>query len=1015
MRKALSVIIFLLVVFGASAQRWQKVGQGSLNFPNGEPSVISIDKLYPLSASKIIAYGYKTLIMSSDGGNSWSDKSPAHSFHIYKVHFFDSVNGIAVGDSIYPDPLDPLNNTNHRGLLLKTDDAGTTWYHLSNRLQGEKDGFLSSDFVDSNTFFVSAYSPVYKTTDGGKTYTEIIRVNNATYNALNFINDSIGMIRSYAGSYVFYSENGFKTNRDSLFRDPFDNNNLILLNKMYFDPTKKTGFIITGNGGIIRTVNAGKTWQGFRFGQEDGESDFGFSDSMNGWKVSSGNKVYRYIDHGNFTNSWVLDTVGLNDTSIKIQASSRVAMVNPDLGYLVNKYNDNIYNIFRYSSSTAGNNIVKGKIYIDQNANYSFDSLQDIPLQNIVVLAQPGNYFSSSKADGSYEFNLPIGNYTLELLLPTGMEKRVQLLSPVSGRFNVSVLSTPSTVQNNFLLKGVNNSPQLLTTITSNRRRRCFQSVTVVNYGNMGFSNSQNTVVKVKLPQYTELDSASVSYTIDAEGNYLFNIGTVPPFGGGSITLYDRVVCGIESIRGLTVCTEAYITGDGVNYKTDTTAWDSSEVIVNAKCLNTWVIFEVINQTDKDMTDSLPLRIYSNATLVSNRNYKLLAKDTLKMSVRADFTTFRLEADQHKGHPLSRYAVATIETCEGKGSGSVSKGFVNKLPVNDFRMRKYVDCQGIIDSYDPNDKAVTPLGITSSNYVKTGTELYYKIRFQNTGTDTAYRVIVRDTLSPNLDLRTFSLGSASHKYTYVIKGQGKPVLEVTFANINLPDSATDEPGSNGFFTYKVGHKQGISQGTTITNKADIYFDFNSPITTNTTTSIIKDTVFSNPIQINPVKGLPFIVRSYTQDSVCEGDTFTLALIGNGPYKWYAANAPSTVLSTSFELKLTAQQTTTIIGETKDGQSAQTVLVKNCKGGSIGVEETQSGSLVVYPNPSKGAFTIYSVSPLTAMEVFTIEGKKVADINNGETEIDLSTERSGIYILIVYNVAGQRSYVKLIKD
>lgn len=1009
MKKIQCIIVFLLIAFSVSAQKWERVGQSSLYFPNGEPSILSIEKLTMADSTTLFAYGENTLIVSRNSGVSWKSINMGYEFKIRDIHFFDSNEGIAIGDSVYFSNLDIAYI--RRGLLLKTMDGGNSWTPIEIPRAEKREPFISAKYISAQHFYITSISFLYRTVDGGKTWQKNFR-HEVYENGINFYNDSIGIARTYNSNSIFHTDDGGKTWYDTTYINhvKFSTEYPCVLQQMYFEPGKKYGFITTIAGGEYRTKDYGRTWVGNNEGSNTISTEFSFYDSINGWKVQKGNEVYKY--HPTLT--WVLDTAGLNDTAaIDKNMPSEICMINPTLGYLINNKN-NKYNLFRYGVASQGSSLVKGRVYIELGTNNVYDSLVDVPLSNATLVLNPGGYYTTTDSRGNYSFSLGIGNHGITLL-KSYSDNIVKFNVPTNGVQNVSIVSGGQTGTADFSLKPLVTQAILNVTVTSNRRRRCFQSVTVVNYGNMGFSNSQNTVVKVKLPQYTELDSASVSYTIDAEGNYLFNIGTVPPFGGGNIILYDRVICGIESIRGLTVCTEAYITGDGVNYKTDTTAWDSSEVIVNAKCLNTWVIFEVINQTDKDMTDSLPLRIYSNATLVSNRNYKLLAKDTLKMSVRADFTTFRLEADQHKGHPLSRYAVATIETCEGKGSGSVSKGFVNKLPVNDFRMRKYVDCQGIIDSYDPNDKAVTPLGITSSNYIKIGTELYYKIRFQNTGTDTAYKVIVRDTLSPHLDLRTFSLGSASHKYTYVIKGQGKPVLEVTFANINLPDSATDEPGSNGFFTYKVGHKQGISQGTTITNKADIYFDFNSPITTNTTTSIIKDTVFSNPIQINPVEGLPFIVRSYTQDSVCEGDTFTLALIGNGPYKWYAANAPSTVLSTSFELKLTAQQTTTIIGETKDGQSAQTVLVKNCKGGSIGVEETQSGSLVVYPNPSKGAFTIYSVSPLTAMEVFTIEGKKVADINNGETEIDLSTERSGIYILIVYNVAGQRSYVKLIKD
>jgi hypothetical protein len=63
---------------------------------------------------------------------------------------------------------------------------------------------------------------------------------------------------------------------------------------------------------------------------------------------------------------------------------------------------------------------------------------------------------------------------------------------------------------------------------------------------------------------------------------------------------------------------------------------------------------------------------------------------------------------------------------------------------------------------------------------------------------------------------------------------GPRVLEWTFNNINLPDSSTNQEGSNGFVTFHVDQVPNLAPATEITNDADIYFDFNDPITTNTT-------------------------------------------------------------------------------------------------------------------------------------------------------------------------------------
>ena len=135
-------------------------------------------------------------------------------------------------------------------------------------------------------------------------------------------------------------------------------------------------------------------------------------------------------------------------------------------------------------------------------------------------------------------------------------------------------------------------------------------------------------------------------------------------------------------------------------------------------------------------------------------------------------------------------------------------------------------------SYDPNDKTGFPKGQTENNYISANQQLQYLIRFQNTGTDTAFTVVIRDTLDVDFDIFSVVSGVSSHSYEF--KMYGPRVLEWTFNDINLPDSAANQEGSNGFVTFHVEQVRDLAPGTEITNDADIYFDKNAPITTNTT-------------------------------------------------------------------------------------------------------------------------------------------------------------------------------------
>jgi uncharacterized repeat protein (TIGR01451 family) len=68
----------------------------------------------------------------------------------------------------------------------------------------------------------------------------------------------------------------------------------------------------------------------------------------------------------------------------------------------------------------------------------------------------------------------------------------------------------------------------------------------------------------------------------------------------------------------------------------------------------------------------------------------------------------------------------------------------------------------VTGSYDPNEKvARTSSGSSATSYYIDQDEwIDYVLRFQNTGTDTAFNVVVTDTIAAELDLATFIQGAA---------------------------------------------------------------------------------------------------------------------------------------------------------------------------------------------------------------------------------------------------------------
>ncbi|MDF1698067.1 MAG: T9SS type A sorting domain-containing protein [Saprospiraceae bacterium] len=152
---------------------------------------------------------------------------------------------------------------------------------------------------------------------------------------------------------------------------------------------------------------------------------------------------------------------------------------------------------------------------------------------------------------------------------------------------------------------------------------------------------------------------------------------------------------------------------------------------------------------------------------------------------------------------------------------------------DDYNLFEKIQIEEIIRcAFDPNDKQVSPsrLEPTGSNYTLFDEQLLYKIRFQNTGNDTAYNIRITDTLSPILDWTTLQMAGSSHRHQMEMTADG--VITFYFEDILLPDSIINEPASHGYVSFTIYASENIAQWDTITNKAQIYFDLNQPIITN---------------------------------------------------------------------------------------------------------------------------------------------------------------------------------------
>lgn len=151
--------------------------------------------------------------------------------------------------------------------------------------------------------------------------------------------------------------------------------------------------------------------------------------------------------------------------------------------------------------------------------------------------------------------------------------------------------------------------------------------------------------------------------------------------------------------------------------------------------------------------------------------------------------------------------------------------------------------QILVCAYDPNDKQVVPRGDGPNGLIPVGQpDLTYTIRFQNTGNDTAKVVRITDEISSMLDISSFELLAASHPMTFFIDSSG--FAEFLFNDIMLPDSNVNWLGSQGFVRFKIRLKPGVQIGDTIDNIANIYFDLNPAVITNSVRNVLRESTAS---------------------------------------------------------------------------------------------------------------------------------------------------------------------------
>jgi uncharacterized repeat protein (TIGR01451 family) len=262
--------------------------------------------------------------------------------------------------------------------------------------------------------------------------------------------------------------------------------------------------------------------------------------------------------------------------------------------------------------------------------------------------------------------------------------------------------------------------------------------------------------------------------------------------------------------------------------------WEGAIVEILDTCITDSIVFYLLN-SGNNMQATQTYRIAEdNLIYRPHTPFILGAGDSLRIVIPSrPNRTYRIEVQQAPNYPAmlgDSLAWTIVQNCNGQSNPTTA--FVNAFYTERAALSQANDCTNNKGAYDPNDKRAQQIGFGDNHEILSNTPLKYKIRFQNTGTDTAFQVVILDTLDAGvLDPTSIEIGTSSHPFVWELLDNN--VLKFTFPNILLVDSITNEPLSHGFVSFKIQQRPNLPNATQIRNSAAIYFDFNPAVITET--------------------------------------------------------------------------------------------------------------------------------------------------------------------------------------
>ena len=385
--------------------------------------------------------------------------------------------------------------------------------------------------------------------------------------------------------------------------------------------------------------------------------------------------------------------------------------------------------------------VIHGTVFLDTISNCNLDSLGEPAIVNKIIKDYITGNTTINNLDGAYSLPIYSDNALLEITNLLAFENT----SCVDSIYiNFDTTSSYDTFNVDYPITGPD-CQYLIVNINSSQLAPCRYATYVLPYSNVGFDTAFGAVIYV-IVDTTVLDSfSSLSPFTQMGDTLIFPIGDVMPFQNGAIYFTAFVDC--DAIIGTSACVGAYIY-PLTDCPPPIVGYDSSDIELETSCDDDTVLFIAKNRIGAHgMTSPGIIQVIEDdIVLIAYPIVLDSAQDTTIRFRPLSDKTATIKFYQNPNHPTRPILIKHNEFCSLTAPIKINS-VIGHFPRYDDVSTYEEVCTQIRASYDPNIKSVVPQGYTTQHYTDSNQVLEYRIDFQNTGLDTARKVVIVDTLS----------------------------------------------------------------------------------------------------------------------------------------------------------------------------------------------------------------------------------------------------------------------------